>query len=55
MKIFQSQRKKSRTRVFPLRISLIEEQQLRTEAKKQQKSIAELIRNGYILYLSKNT
>jgi hypothetical protein len=37
-----------RDRVFPIRISINEEIKLRKRAKKKKKTIAELIRSGYL-------
>ncbi len=37
-----------KNRVFPIRISQLEKEFLKSEAKKQAKSIAELIREGYL-------
>lgn len=41
-------RTESKNKVFPIRISKQEEEFLKREAQNQQKSIAELIREGYL-------
>ncbi len=48
MKIQSTIHEIGRTRVFPIKISIFEERMLKDKAEKEKKSIAALIREGYL-------
>ncbi len=48
-------RERVRNRVFPIRITGREDQQLREQAKTQGKSMGELVREGYLAKINRRT